>query len=230
MHAAALTENIDSHCFTEIQNPAQKSYCTPPQVLPTGLFYNSTEFPWNKAGYFKDLRAVIKNKLHFFPQDTEMLLWWLGAQQPFNCCVDVTPCCYQCLQVCFTVQKSHGTELFQLLLEPDFWALQLRVHPSKSLQHLLDKLLVARLSSAPWGARVFTRCSVGCIVCWRASRIACCPNTRRKPWDEAGGFCCQCLQALLDLQQCLHSSRVWHRWERVRALHLRKKRNSVTKG
>lgn len=45
MHAAALTENIDSHCFTEIQNPAQKSYCTPPQVLPTGLFYNSTEFP-----------------------------------------------------------------------------------------------------------------------------------------------------------------------------------------
>lgn len=28
------------------------------------------------------------------------------------------------------------------------------------------------------------------------------------PWDEARGFCCQCLQALLDLQQRLHGSRV----------------------
>lgn len=71
MHAAALTENIDSHCSKDTDT--RISYRTPPQMRPIGFLYNSTEFQRNKAGYFKDLRAVIKNKLHFF-QDTEMLL------------------------------------------------------------------------------------------------------------------------------------------------------------
>lgn len=67
MHAAALTRNIDSHCSRDTETHA--SHCAPPpdpSFLPTALLYNSTESQWNKAGYFKDLRAVIKNKLHFF--------------------------------------------------------------------------------------------------------------------------------------------------------------------
>lgn len=45
----------------------------------------------------------------------------------------------------------------------------------------------------------------------------------RLPWDEARSFCGQRLQALLDLQQRLHGSRIRHRWERVGVLHLRRK-------
>lgn len=50
MHAAALTENIDSHCSKE---PARVSHCTPSGASFLSVSYNSTESQWNKAGYLK---------------------------------------------------------------------------------------------------------------------------------------------------------------------------------
>lgn len=60
----ALTRNIDSHCSKKTQKTTHlTALCL--QRLPIGFLYNSTECQGNKAGYFKDLRAIIKNKSHF---------------------------------------------------------------------------------------------------------------------------------------------------------------------
>lgn len=77
MHAVALNEKalIPTVNWKMKQNKT-KTHTEKPTHLTAlhlkmhhiGFVYNSTEFQeskWNKSGHFKDLRAVIKNKLHF---------------------------------------------------------------------------------------------------------------------------------------------------------------------